>query len=157
VDLDDDDLGDLRRSGVTVVLCPRSNVFITGKVPRLDLLLAAGIPLALGTDSLASCPSLSPLADAAALRRAYPAIAASRIVPLLWNGPAVGAPHVGALAPGTSPGILAAATGGARVDDPFELLVAFGAEGRGLEWIAGARPGPSPVAGREGAHGGPRA
>jgi cytosine/adenosine deaminase-related metal-dependent hydrolase len=136
VDVDDDDVALLRSSGATVVLCPRSNLFIGGRLPRLDVLLAAGLPLALGTDSLVSCPSLSPLADAATLRRAFPAVPASRIVPLLWNGPAVGAPHVGALAPGLAPGVLAAPTGGTRVDDPFEFLVAFGAEERTFEWIA---------------------
>ena len=135
VDLDDEDVALLRASGVTVVLCPRSNAFIGGRLPRLDALLAAGVPLAIGTDSLASCPSLAPLADAAALRRAFPAIPAGRIVPLLWNGPAVGAPHVGALVPGRAPGLLAAPTGGARVDDPHEFLLAFGAEGRPFEWL----------------------
>jgi aminodeoxyfutalosine deaminase len=140
LDLDVEDLASLHACGATVVLCPRSNRFIGGKLPRLDLLLEAGIPLALGTDSLASCPSLSPLTDAAALRRAFPAIPASRVVALLWNGAAVGAPHVGALVPGRAPGVLAAPTGGARVGDPFELLVAFGAEERPFEWIARQRP-----------------
>jgi cytosine/adenosine deaminase-related metal-dependent hydrolase len=140
VDLDDDDLALLARSGTTVVVCPRSNLFISGKLPRLDALLAAGIPLAVGTDSLASCPSLSPLADVALLRRAFPSLPAERVVSLAWNGPAVGAPAVGALAPGSAPGILAAPTGGAAVEDPFELLVAFGAEERAFQWIARHRP-----------------
>jgi cytosine/adenosine deaminase-related metal-dependent hydrolase len=139
VDLDDADVAALKASGATVVLCPRSNAFIGCGTPRLDALLAAGVPLALGTDSLASCPSLAPLAEAAALRRSFPAIPASRIAPLLWNGPAVGAPHVGALAPGRAPGVLAVAAG-ARVEDPFELLVACGAEERPLAWVARPRP-----------------
>jgi len=136
VDLDDEDVALLRASGATVVLCPRSNRFITGQLPRLDALLAAGIPLAIGTDSLVSCRSLSPLADAAVLRAAFPDVPASRIVPLLWNGPAVAAPHVGALAAGAAPGLIAAPIRGARVDDPFEFLIAFGAEERPFEWIA---------------------
>jgi cytosine/adenosine deaminase-related metal-dependent hydrolase len=146
VDLDDDDVALLGRCGATVVLCPRSNLFIGGRLPRLDALLAAGVRLAIGTDSLASCPSLSPLAEAAVLRRAFPAVPAARIVPLLWNGAAVGAPHVGALVPGRAPGILAAPTGAARVEDPHELLVAFGAEDRPLEWIARQVPPSSPPA-----------
>jgi cytosine/adenosine deaminase-related metal-dependent hydrolase len=140
VDLDDDDVALLRASGATVVLCPRSNRFITGQLPRLDALLAAGIPLAIGTDSLVSCRSLSPLADAAALRAAFPDVPASRIVPLLWNGPAVAAPHVGVLAAGAAPGLVAAPIRGVRVDDPFEFLVEFGAEERPFEWIARQRP-----------------
>ncbi len=144
VDVDGDDLALLRSAGVTVVLCPRSNLFIGRRLPPFDALLAAGLPLAIGTDSLASCPSLSPLSDAAALRRAFPAIPASRIVPLLWNGAAVGAPHVGALAPGCAPGIVAAPTGSARVEDPFEFLVAFGADERVFEWVARQAPSPQP-------------
>jgi cytosine/adenosine deaminase-related metal-dependent hydrolase len=140
VDLDDEDVALLKATGATVVLCPRSNRFIGGRLPRLDALLAAEVPLAVGTDSLASSPSLAPLAEVAALRHAFPAVPAARIVPLLWNGPAVGAAHVGALAPGRAPGLLAAPTDGARVEDPFELLVALGAEERPLEWLARASP-----------------
>jgi hypothetical protein len=35
--------------------------------------------------------------------------------------------------------VLAAPTGGARVDDPFELLAAFGAGELPFEWLARAR------------------
>jgi cytosine/adenosine deaminase-related metal-dependent hydrolase len=140
VDVDAEDLAVLRASGATVVLCPRSNRYIGGRLPPLEALLAAGIPLAIGTDSLASSPSLAPLAEAAALRKAFPAVPAAAIVPLLWSGPAVGAPHVGRLTPGAAPGVIAAPTRGARVEDPFELLVAFGAEERSFDWIARQRP-----------------
>jgi cytosine/adenosine deaminase-related metal-dependent hydrolase len=141
VDLDDEDVALLRAAGVTAVLCPRSNAFIGTGTPRLDALLDAGVPLALGTDSLASCPSLAPLADAALLRRAFPAIPARRIVPLLWNGAAVGAPHVGALTPGRAPGVLAAPLGGARAGDPFEwLLQSFAPSGQPFAWLARQTP-----------------
>jgi cytosine/adenosine deaminase-related metal-dependent hydrolase len=143
VDVDEDDVALLRRSGATVVLCPRSNGFIVGKLPPLDVLLAAGVPLAIGTDSLASCPSLAPLADVAVLRRAFAAIPAERIVELAWNGPAVGAPHVGRLAPGLAPGVISAPARGASIEDPWEFLVAFGAEERAFTWLARQRPTPS--------------
>lgn len=142
VDLDEDDLAALKATGATVVLCPRSNRFIGGTLPRLDALLQAGIPLAVGTDSLASAPSLAPLADVAALRRAFPSIPASRIVPLAWNGPAVGAPHVGALVPGVAPGVLHAPARDEPIQDPFELLVAFAEAGRPFSWLARQQPNP---------------
>ncbi len=142
VDVDEDDVALLRRSGATVVLCPRSNGFIVGKLPPLDVLLAGGIPLAVGTDSLASCPSLAPLADVAVLRRAFGAIPARRIVELAWNGPAVGAPHVGRLAPELAPGVVVAGARGS-VDDPWEHLVRFGAEERPFKWLAHQRPAPA--------------
>jgi cytosine/adenosine deaminase-related metal-dependent hydrolase len=141
VDLDRADMGLLARSGATVVLCPRSNAYITGRIPNLPGLLAAGIPLALGTDSLASSPSLSPLAEAAALRRAFPEIPAERIVALLWNGAAVGAPWVGRLSPGFASGVVAAPLGGARVDDPYAFLAGeLGEAERELRWIAKSGP-----------------
>jgi cytosine/adenosine deaminase-related metal-dependent hydrolase len=141
VDLDDEDVAALAATGATVVLCPRSNRYIVGKLPRLEALLAAGIPLAIGTDSLASSPSLAPLPELALLRREFPRIPAVRLLALAWNGAAVGAPHVGRLAPGRAPGVLAAPLAGARVQDPFEWIVStFGAEERPFKWLGQQRP-----------------
>ena len=140
VDLDVHDVELLGHSGATVVLCPRSNRHITGLLPPLPALLGAGVPLAVGTDSLASSPSLAPLAELALLRREFPRIPAARLLPLAWNGAAVGAPHVGRLAQGPAPGVLAAPLDGARPADPFEFLLeqlgARAAETRPPTWIA---------------------
>jgi cytosine/adenosine deaminase-related metal-dependent hydrolase len=141
VDLDDEDLELLARSGATAVLCPRSNRYIVGLLPRLPALLEAGVPLAVGTDSLASSPSLAPLPELALLRREFPAVAAARLLPLAWNGAAVGAPGLGRLVPGSAPGVLAAPLEGARPSDPAAWLVeTFGAEERPFTWIAQHRP-----------------
>ncbi len=141
VDLDEADLAALRACGATAVLCPRSNDQISRAAPPLTRLLAAGIPLAIGTDSLASSPSLAPLAELGALQAANPAVPAQALLPLGWNGAAVGAPRVGRLAPGTAPGLLAAPLDGLRADDPFRFLVTGeGALGRRVEWLARHRP-----------------
>jgi len=141
VDLDDEDLRDLSRSGATVVLCPRSNLHIGGRLADLPRLLEAGIPLAVGTDSLASTPSLSPLAELATLRRAFPGVAPARLLALAWNGAAVGAKGVGRIAPGATPGVLAAPLGGDRPEDPAAwLLDVVGAGERPLDWLARHRP-----------------
>lgn len=141
VDLDDQDLPALAGCGATVVLCPRSNEHISGARPPLPRLLAAGVPLAVGTDSLASSPTLSPLAELARLRLDFPGVGARLLLPLGWNGPAVGAPGVGRLAPGLAPGLLAVPLDGRRVEEPFEHVVTtVGEEGRALAWLARHRP-----------------
>jgi cytosine/adenosine deaminase-related metal-dependent hydrolase len=62
----------LKTRGVGVVLCPRSNEQLdVGKAPARQL-KKAGIPLALGTDSLASNDSLSLLDEARFLLRQFP-------------------------------------------------------------------------------------
>jgi aminodeoxyfutalosine deaminase len=136
VDLDAEDRAALAASGATVVLCPRSNQRIGGRLPNLPALLAAGIPLAIGTDSLASAASLAPLAELVLLRSEFPDVPGARLMQLAWNGAAVGAPTVGALVPGTAPGVLAAPLPGGAWD-PWEFLLdAHGAQARPFQWIA---------------------
>lgn len=139
LDLDDEDVEVLRRAGSTAVLCPRSNQHISGRLPDLPRLLRAGVRLAVGTDSLASCPSLSPLADLLALSRGFPEVPAALLLPLAWNGGAVGAHRVGRLAPGTAPGVIALPLEGARPSDPAAWLLEAGAVGA-FRWLARHRP-----------------
>ncbi|MBT0652904.1 amidohydrolase family protein [Geomobilimonas luticola] len=64
----------LKHRGVAAVLCPRSNDrLVVGKAPAA-LLKKAGIPLALGTDSLASNDSLSLWDEMRFLRQVYPSV-----------------------------------------------------------------------------------
>jgi len=59
VHLSSSDIDKLRERGASVVLVPRSNYNLdVGKAPVMEM-LKAGIPLSLGTDSLASSDSLS--------------------------------------------------------------------------------------------------
>jgi len=44
---------------LTLVLCPRSNLYITGQLPPVEMLRRSGVRIAVGTDSLASNVSLS--------------------------------------------------------------------------------------------------
>ncbi|MBO1900863.1 amidohydrolase family protein [Leucobacter weissii] len=59
----------LRARGSSVALCPRSNEIIGLDLPPVADYLREGNPIAVGTDSLASSPSLDPLADVGALYR----------------------------------------------------------------------------------------
>ncbi|MHC1699029.1 MAG: amidohydrolase family protein [Geobacteraceae bacterium] len=62
----------LKRRGAAVVLCPRSNEKLDVGTAPVHLLKAAGIPLALGTDSLASNDSLSLFDEARFLLKKFP-------------------------------------------------------------------------------------
>ena len=58
----------LRERGTAVALCTRSNQVLGAGQAPVAALLAEGSPIALGTDSLASCPDLDLLAEARACR-----------------------------------------------------------------------------------------
>ncbi|HEY0679962.1 MAG TPA: amidohydrolase family protein [Chitinophagaceae bacterium] len=53
-------------------LCPNANLYITGQLPPVDLLLKYKCELVLGTDSLASNSSLSILAEINTLKKHFP-------------------------------------------------------------------------------------
>jgi cytosine/adenosine deaminase-related metal-dependent hydrolase len=59
VEVDDEDIRLIREMNCSVVLCPRSNAALNGGRAPVTAYLQAGVTLALGTDSLASCPTLS--------------------------------------------------------------------------------------------------
>jgi cytosine/adenosine deaminase-related metal-dependent hydrolase len=79
VHLDDDDLNLLASSGATACLCPRSNLFLGSGIPRAAKLVFRGIPIALGTDSLASNDKLSIFAEMSSLARLAPEISSETI------------------------------------------------------------------------------
>ncbi len=93
----------LQSRGVSVVTCPRSNERLgVGKAPVPEL-LAEGIPVALGTDSLASAPDLDLFAEMAALRRVHPRLAPAAVlrVATLNGAAALGlADRLGSIEPG---------------------------------------------------------
>jgi len=112
-----------REAGATVVLCPRSNLHIGGRLPDAAAFVAEGGPLALGTDSLASVPDLSLWAEMATLAAHVPAVPAARWLEAATRGGAraLGLRGFGVLAPGARPGVL-----DVLVDDvaaPIESLV----------------------------------
>ncbi|MBT0665869.1 amidohydrolase family protein [Geobacter pelophilus] len=66
------DVGILRDRGVSVVICPRSNDRLVVGTPPLMLFRGSRIPLAIGTDSLASNDSLSLWDEIRFLHERYP-------------------------------------------------------------------------------------
>lgn len=69
-----EDLRRLAQAGSPTVLCPRSNLHISGRLPAVEDMLAAGVRLALGTDSLASAPSLDVLDEVRLLWERFPQV-----------------------------------------------------------------------------------
>jgi aminodeoxyfutalosine deaminase len=74
------DLASLQRRGTTVVACPRSNRYTGAGTPPVSAFYAAGLRVAVGTDSLASTPDLSVFAELTALRSIAPEVPASTLI-----------------------------------------------------------------------------
>ena len=92
VHLRDDELDRLRASGATVVTCPRSNMWVGAGMPRLSHFYASGVPVAIGTDSLASVGTLNMFDELAEMRRIAPEVTAAT---LLESATRVGAEALG--------------------------------------------------------------
>ncbi len=123
----------LARRGVTVVLCPRSNRNLSVGTADAPGLLAAGVRLALGTDSLASVETLDVLDDAVLLRRQFPELDPATILRMatLGGAEALGLGNLGAIAPGKRAALAFARV--PSVADPFELLLSGEARLRPVE------------------------
>jgi cytosine/adenosine deaminase-related metal-dependent hydrolase len=74
------DLARLAASGATLVTCPRSNGHTGAGAPPLDQFYASGVPIAIGTDSLASTADLNVFAELATMRALAPSVPASTLL-----------------------------------------------------------------------------
>ncbi|SCY66350.1 amidohydrolase family protein [Desulfoluna spongiiphila] len=69
----------LADAGATAVCCIRSNRLLHGRVPDIEAMVGAGLTVALGTDSLASCESLSILDEMRAVATCAPGLSPAEI------------------------------------------------------------------------------
>lgn len=104
-----EEMARLREScpGVSVVLCPASNLFMEGRLADIEGLHQSGIRVAIGTDSLSSSPSLSILDQLKLIQRQYAQLPLEVLVRwATYNGAqALGFTELGAIEAGKRPGI----------------------------------------------------
>jgi len=92
----------LAETRTSVCLCPRSNFLLHGKFPDISGFLAAGLAPALGTDSLASAPSLSLFDEMAFVVERYSELSPDMLLAFATMNAAkvLGRPELGTAEPG---------------------------------------------------------
>jgi len=116
-----------RRDNLAVVYCPRSHRYFRHPEYPLRPMLAAGVALAIGTDSRASNPDLSVLDELRFLHQRYPDLPGSLLLRLgtLAGAAAMGqAEETGSLRPGKRADLAAIALPDREEHDPYRLLFA---------------------------------
>ena len=125
--LDDEEIAFLaQRRQMAIVYCPRTHAWFAHARYPLEKLLAAGAIVALGTDSRASSPDLSLLAEMRHVARAFPAIRRATILELgtLGGARALGLEaRIGALESGKQANLAVVALPSDTAEDPHELLL----------------------------------
>jgi cytosine/adenosine deaminase-related metal-dependent hydrolase len=125
VHLEDASLEKLRDAGAVVITCPRSSAWVGAGLPRVSHFYNLGVPVAVGTDSLASAPTLNLFDEMAELRRIAPDVSAASI---LESATRIGAEALGfgaefgTIEPGKRAALIAVDLP-ANVDDVEEYLV----------------------------------
>ena len=124
--LDDEEIAYLadRADQMAVVYCPRTHEYFQHAPYRLTEMLQAGVTVALGTDSRASNPDLSVLAEMRAVRRLHPQVSGEDILRMgtLSGAKSLGmADHLGSLRIGKTADLSIVALSGDD-GDPHELL-----------------------------------
>ena len=95
--------------GLYFCLCPNANLYISGQLPDVELLVARGCRIVVGTDSLASNHRLSVLEELKTLQRAFPRLDTAEL--LGWatlNGARALQMEdmLGSFSPGKRPGVV---------------------------------------------------
>jgi cytosine/adenosine deaminase-related metal-dependent hydrolase len=114
----------LARRGVSVAVCPRSNRNIGVGTADVPALVAAGVRLCLGTDSLASVETLDLLDDAVCLTRQFPALDPAAVVRMATAGgaEALGLNDLGTITPGKRAALAFAGAASPPADPHAHLL-----------------------------------
>ena len=114
------------RDRMAVVYCPRTHAWFQHPPYPLAEMLAAGVTVALGTDSRASSPDLSILAEMREIAKLHPAVTAATIVALgtVGGAAALGREHeIGTLDPGKWADLAVAALADNDIGEPYDMLL----------------------------------
>lgn len=125
--LDDEEIAFLaeRAEQMAVVYCPRTHAYFHHAQHPLQKLLASGATVALGTDSRASSPDLSVLAEMRFVARKRPSVAPEEVLRLgtIYGARALGLDRrLGSLEPGKQADLAVIALPDREADDPHDLL-----------------------------------
>jgi cytosine/adenosine deaminase-related metal-dependent hydrolase len=136
VQFDDLALQRLKALQATLVTCPRSNRWVGVGYPPIERFYRSGVPVAVGTDSLASVEDLNVFSELKTMRWLAPSVPASA---LLESATLVGARALGldgtlgSITPGKHAPLVAVALPGA-IADVEEYLVS-GVEPSQITWV----------------------
>ncbi|MGA2031285.1 MAG: amidohydrolase family protein [Thermoguttaceae bacterium] len=116
-----------QRGQMAVVYCPRTHAWFGHRRYPLEELLAAGAVVALGTDSRASSPDLSMLAEMRQVHDKHASVPGNVVLELatIRAAAALGRAHeIGSLEPGKYADLAVVALADGEPSDPHELLLA---------------------------------
>jgi aminodeoxyfutalosine deaminase len=142
--------------GASVIYCPRTHAAFGHAPHPFRELLAKGVRVALGTDSLASNPDLDVLGEARFLHRQYPDVPGTTLLRMatLSGAEALGwQDETGSLTPGKSADLVVLPLAAEKSLDPHELI--FSSSARVLavlfrgQWVYPAEGYPFPESGTE--------
>lgn len=146
--VDDAVLTAIARAGVSIAYCPRTHDYFGHPPHRWRDMLAAGVNVCIGTDSLASNPDLSILEELRFLRRHAPEVPPKTLMRLatLHGAAAVGwSDAIGELVPGRFADFFAVPLPTILPDDPIGWLL--DSDAVAVEtWVWGQRVGRSDAA-----------
>jgi cytosine/adenosine deaminase-related metal-dependent hydrolase len=125
--LDDEELAFLadHAERMTVIYCPRTHAWFEHRRYPLEKMLSMGVAVALGTDSRASSPDLSLLAELRAVAAGYPAVAPEVVLQLGTSRTAAALgreDEAGSLTAGKLASLAIVALPEREAADPHELL-----------------------------------
>jgi cytosine/adenosine deaminase-related metal-dependent hydrolase len=127
----DRDLDILADTQTRICLCPRSNRNLHGRIPDITTLVKRNLTPALGTDSLASCGSLSLFDEMAFVRKHCPDVPPADVLAMATKNGAMAlgmAGEYGTLAPGNRSEFIYLNSGASSRDQVLEKVTSYGTD-----------------------------